>query len=91
MVNTIISKQNDKSNIIEYLKVGNVETYNAKEITRQFGKIFLYSRRKICPAGTKPKNINKPLHTKNTPKPSDYISYPNMCYRNRELDKNITK
>ena len=40
MVNTIISKQNDKSNIIEYLKVGNVETYNAKEITRQFGKYF---------------------------------------------------
>ena len=40
MVNTIISKQNDKSNMIEYLKVGNVETYNAKEITRQFGKYF---------------------------------------------------
>ena len=40
MVNTIISKQNEKSNMIEYLKVGNVETYNAKEITRQFGKYF---------------------------------------------------
>ena len=30
LVNTIISKHNDKSNMIEYLKVGNVEIYNAK-------------------------------------------------------------
>ena len=40
MVNTIISKHNDKSNSIEYLKVGNVEIYNAKEIANQFGKYF---------------------------------------------------
>ena len=40
MVNTIISKHNDKSNIIEYLKIGNVEIYNAKEIANQFGKYF---------------------------------------------------
>ena len=40
MVNTIISKQNDKSNSIEYLKIGNVEIYNAKEIANQFGKYF---------------------------------------------------
>ena len=40
MVNTIITKQNDKTNIIEYLKVRKVEIYNAKEITKQFGKYF---------------------------------------------------
>ena len=40
MVNTIISKHNDKSNTIEYLKIGNVEIYNAKEIANQFGKYF---------------------------------------------------
>ena len=40
MVNTIISKQNDKSNSIEYLKIRNVEIYNAKEIANQFGKYF---------------------------------------------------
>ena len=40
MVNTIISKHNDKSNMIEYLKIGYVEIYNAKEITKQFGKYF---------------------------------------------------
>ena len=40
MVNTIISKHNDKSNSTEYLKVGNVEIYNAKEIANQFGKYF---------------------------------------------------
>ena len=40
MVNIIISKHNDKSNSIEYLKIGNVEIYNAKEIANQFGKYF---------------------------------------------------
>ena len=40
MVNTIISKHNDKSNTIEYLKIGNVEIYNTKEIANQFGKYF---------------------------------------------------
>ena len=40
MVNTIISKHNDKSNSVEYLKVGNIEIYNAKEIANQFGKYF---------------------------------------------------
>ena len=37
---TIISKHNDKSNSIEYLKIGNVEIYNAKEIANQFSKYF---------------------------------------------------
>ena len=40
MVNTIISKHNDKSNSIEYLKIENGEIYNAKEIANQFGKYF---------------------------------------------------
>ena len=50
MVNTIISKYNDKSNMIEYLKIGNVEIYNAKEITKQFGKYFSTVGEKICSA-----------------------------------------
>ena len=40
MVNTIISKHNDKSNSIEYLKVGNIDIYNAKEIANHLGNTF---------------------------------------------------
>ena len=40
MINRITAKTPDKTNTIDYLKVGNIEIYNAREITKVFGKYF---------------------------------------------------
>ena len=64
MVNTIISKQNDKLIMIEYLKVGNVETYNPKEITKQFGKYFSTVGENYAQQIPEPKNPNSGIYKK---------------------------
>ena len=40
MINKINSNTRDKSSMVEYLKVGNMETQNAKEIATEFAKYF---------------------------------------------------
>ena len=37
IINRITGRTTDKSNAMEYLKLGNIEEYNAKEIVREFG------------------------------------------------------
>ena len=38
MINRITNKTTDKMDMIDYLKVGNINTYNAKEITKEFAR-----------------------------------------------------
>ena len=40
MINRIISKENDKTNCVEYLKIENILYYDTKIITEEFGKFF---------------------------------------------------
>ena len=40
MINKITSNTRDKSSVEEYLKIGNIETYNAKETATEFAKYF---------------------------------------------------
>ena len=40
MINRITHKINDKSGIIDYLKIDNIETYDTKLITEEFAKHF---------------------------------------------------
>ena len=40
MVNRIVSKENDKTNCVEYLKVENINQYDSKIIAEEFGKHF---------------------------------------------------
>ena len=40
LINEVIQKHNDKSSVVESLKIGNITTYNKKEISNQFGKYF---------------------------------------------------
>ena len=40
LVNSCIGKCNDKSTIIDYLKIGNLETHDSKRIANEFGQYF---------------------------------------------------
>ena len=40
MINKITNNTRDKSSLIEYLKIGTIQTYNAKEIATEFAKYF---------------------------------------------------
>ena len=40
MINKITNNTRDKSSLIEYLKIGTLQTYNAKEIATEFAKYF---------------------------------------------------
>ena len=40
MINKITSNTRDKSSLVEYLKIGNIEIYNAKEFATEFAKYF---------------------------------------------------
>ena len=40
MINKITSNTRDKSSLVEYLKIGTIEIYNAKEIATEFAKYF---------------------------------------------------
>ena len=40
LVNKLSNKENDKTNLIEYLKIENLETYNSKVIAEEFAKHF---------------------------------------------------
>ena len=40
LVNKIHGKQNDKSTVIDFLKIDNIEKYNSESITNEFGKYF---------------------------------------------------
>ena len=57
MINRIISKENDKINCVEYLKIENISYYDTKIITEEFGKFFSEVGRKyahnICPSKIK--------------------------------------
>ena len=38
--NTCIGKQSDKTNIIDYIKVGNIDIYDGKQIADEMGQFF---------------------------------------------------
>ena len=40
MINKISGKKNDKSSLVEYLKINDVQVYNAKKISNSFAKYF---------------------------------------------------
>ena len=40
LINEIAGKHNDKSNLVEYLKIDDLHVYNAKEISNSFAKYF---------------------------------------------------
>ena len=40
LINEVILKHNDKSAVVESLKIGNIISYNKKEISNQFGRYF---------------------------------------------------
>ena len=41
LINNIINKSNDKTSVIEYITVNNIQYYGAKEVANQFGKYYL--------------------------------------------------
>ena len=40
LINEIAGKHNDKSNLVEYLQVGDLHVYSAKKISNSFAKYF---------------------------------------------------
>ena len=40
IINTCIGKENDKTNIINYIKVGNIDVYDSKQIADEMGHFF---------------------------------------------------
>ena len=40
LINEISGRKNDKSSLIEYLKINDVKEYNARKISNSFGKYF---------------------------------------------------
>ena len=40
IINTCIGKENDKTNIINYIKVGNIDIYDSKQIADEMGHFF---------------------------------------------------
>ena len=40
LINEISGKKNDKSNLVEYLKIDDIQVYNAKKISNSFAKYF---------------------------------------------------
>ena len=40
LINEIAGKKNDKSNLIDYLKIGEIQTYNATKNSNSFAKYF---------------------------------------------------
>ena len=40
LINEISGKQNDKSNLVDYLKIDDVQVYNAKKISNSFARYF---------------------------------------------------
>ena len=40
MINKITNNTRDKSSLIEYLKIDNIQTYSAKDIATEFAKYF---------------------------------------------------
>ena len=40
IINTCIGKQSDKTNIINYIKVGNIDIYDSKQIADEMGQFF---------------------------------------------------
>ena len=48
LINKITNNTRDKSSLIEYLKIDNIQTYNAKEIAAEFAKYFSSGGRKYA-------------------------------------------
>ena len=48
LMNNIINNNNDKTSIIDYITVNNVEYYGAKEVTKHFGKYYLEIGQKLA-------------------------------------------
>ena len=40
IINTCIGKHSDKTNIINYIKVGNIDIYDSKQIADEMGQFF---------------------------------------------------
>ena len=66
MINRITYKMNDKSNAIEYLKVGKIEIYDTKAISEEFAKHFSRVGSRYANKITKPCNTFK-QYLKNIP------------------------
>ena len=49
LINKINGKINDKTCIIDYLKVNNIKYFMGKDISNQFGKYFSSVGERICP------------------------------------------
>ena len=56
LINEVIHKNNDKSSVVESLKIGNIITYNKTEISNQFGKYFSSVGHKFASKIKAPKN-----------------------------------
>ena len=63
VINEIAGKANDKSNLVEYLKIDGVREYNAKRICNSFGKYFASVGRNLLVKFRNQKNLW--LHTCN--------------------------
>ena len=48
VINRCIGKENDKTNIINYIKVGNIEVYDSKLIADEMGHFFLNNWIQVC-------------------------------------------
>ena len=66
MINKIISKQNDKTNCIEYLTIENINYYESKAIAKEFGKHFSQVGRKYA-QGIKDPRTNIKEYVKKIP------------------------
>ena len=40
VINTCIGKQANKTNIIDYIRVGNIDVYDSKQIANEMGQFF---------------------------------------------------
>lgn len=56
LINEVIQKHNDKSSVVESLKIGNITIYNKREISNQFGRYFSSVGHKFASKIRAPKN-----------------------------------
>ena len=65
LINEISGKRNDKSNLVDYLKIDDVQVYNAKKISNSFARYFSEVGEKFAKKNTFPKIINIRIHESN--------------------------
>ena len=87
-MNKLSNRENDKINLVEYLKVDNVETYNRKIIAEEFAKHFAQVGKKFADLIPDPMYSIDHYLSKITPNPKTMLMEPTS---QTEIKKLVTQ